>query len=115
MKLRIGIILAILAAMIPAANAVIVNIAVGDQPYYVHGPGYWGSRVLRVGSGTLVLASSPQSLGARPLRTALKRAQFVDFGYRSKNNRPAEVRARRGESSTGLALDGCANRWLDDR
>jgi len=41
MKLRIGIILAILAAMIPAANAVIVNIAVGDQPYYVHGPGYW--------------------------------------------------------------------------
>jgi len=41
MKLKIGIILAVLVAMIPAANAVIVNIEVGDRPYYVRGPGYY--------------------------------------------------------------------------
>ena len=42
MKLKIGIVLAVLAAMLPAADAaVIVNIAVGDRPYYVHGPGYY--------------------------------------------------------------------------
>jgi hypothetical protein len=41
MKLKNGIILAVLAAMIPAANAVIVNIEVGDRPYYVHGAGYY--------------------------------------------------------------------------
>ena len=41
MKLKIGIILAVLAAMVPAADAVIVNIEVGDRPYYVRGPGYY--------------------------------------------------------------------------
>ena len=41
MRLNIGIILALLAAMIPAANAVVVNIEVGDRPYYVRGPGYY--------------------------------------------------------------------------
>jgi WXXGXW repeat (2 copies) len=41
MKLKIGIFLVVLAAMLPAADAVIVNIAVGDRPYYVHGPGYY--------------------------------------------------------------------------
>jgi hypothetical protein len=40
MKWKIGILLAVLAAMAPMANAVIVNIEVGDRPYYVHGPGY---------------------------------------------------------------------------
>ena len=25
----------------PLASAVSLNIEVGDQPYYVHGPGYW--------------------------------------------------------------------------
>jgi hypothetical protein len=25
----------------PAANALSFSISVGDQPYYVHGPGYW--------------------------------------------------------------------------
>ena len=39
MKLKIGIILAVLAAMIPAANAVIVNIEVGDQPITSTGRG----------------------------------------------------------------------------
>lgn len=41
MKLKIGLFLAVLAAMIPVANAVIVNVAVGDRPYYVHGPAYY--------------------------------------------------------------------------
>ena len=41
MKLKIGMVLAVLAAIIPAANAVIVNIEVGDRPYYVHRPGYY--------------------------------------------------------------------------
>jgi len=38
MKVRIGILLAVLAAMVPMANAVIVNVEVGDRPYYVRGP-----------------------------------------------------------------------------
>ena len=41
MKLKIGLFLAMLAAMLPAANAVIVHVEVGDRPYYIHGPGYW--------------------------------------------------------------------------
>src|SRR5436190_21742058 len=36
MKRKIGILLAVLAAMVPMANAVIVNIEVGDRPYYIH-------------------------------------------------------------------------------
>ena len=48
MKLKIGLILAVLAAMLPAANAVIVNIEVGDRPYYVHGPGYYVGRMYYV-------------------------------------------------------------------
>jgi hypothetical protein len=32
----------------PAARAITVNIAVGDQPYYVHGPGYWTNGVYYV-------------------------------------------------------------------
>ena len=27
------------------ANAVIVNVVVGDRPYYIHGPGYYVGRV----------------------------------------------------------------------
>ena len=45
MKLKIVILLAILAAMAPAANAVIVNVEVGDRPYYIRGPGYYVGRV----------------------------------------------------------------------
>jgi len=43
MKLRIGIILAAVACLFAPtpAKAVIVNIGVGDRPYYIHGPGYW--------------------------------------------------------------------------
>jgi hypothetical protein len=65
-------------------------------------------RLLRLGPGTLGVALPSQGLCSRPLHTALKKAQFVDFGCRSNNSRPAKVRARHGESSTGLALDACA-------
>ena len=44
MKWKIGILLAILAAMAPMVNAVIVNVEVGDRPYYVYGPGYYVGR-----------------------------------------------------------------------
>jgi hypothetical protein len=45
MKLKIGIVLAVLAAILPTANAIIVNVEVGDRPYYIHGPGYYVGRV----------------------------------------------------------------------
>jgi WXXGXW repeat (2 copies) len=48
MKLKIGLFLAVLAAMIPGANAVIVNVDVGDRPYYLHGPGYYVGRTYYV-------------------------------------------------------------------
>jgi hypothetical protein len=46
MKLKIGLVLAALASVIPMAPArgAIVNIDVGDRPYYVHGPGYYVGR-----------------------------------------------------------------------
>ena len=45
MKWKIGIFLAVLTAMAPMVNAVIVNVEVGDRPYYVYGPGYYVGRV----------------------------------------------------------------------
>jgi WXXGXW repeat (2 copies) len=43
MKLKIGLILAAVASLIPLAPAkgVVVSVAVGDRPYYVHGPWYY--------------------------------------------------------------------------
>jgi hypothetical protein len=32
----------------PTASAISLNISVGDQPYYVHGPGYWSGGVYYV-------------------------------------------------------------------
>ena len=32
----------------PSANAISLNINLGDQPYYSHGPGYWDGRVYYV-------------------------------------------------------------------
>lgn len=29
------------SGIVSTANALILNIDIGDQPYYVHGPGYW--------------------------------------------------------------------------
>jgi hypothetical protein len=37
-----------------------------------------------------------------------KESVVSGFGCRSNNGRRAKVRARHGESSTGLALDACA-------
>ena len=45
MTLKFGILLAMLVAMAHMANAVIVNVVVGDRPYYVNGPGYYVGRV----------------------------------------------------------------------
>ena len=45
MKWKIGIFLAVLAAMASMANAVIVNVVVGDRPYYSRGPGYYVGHV----------------------------------------------------------------------
>ena len=73
MKWKIGIFLAVLAAMAPMANAVIVNVEVGDRPYYSPWAGLLRrSRLLGLDSGALGLASPSQSLDPRPLRTALK-------------------------------------------
>ena len=76
MKLKIGIILAVLAAMIPAANAVIVNIEVGDQPLRPRAGVLCRPCLLRLGTGALDVASPSQGLGSRLLRAALKKAQF---------------------------------------
>ena len=41
-KLSLIVLVALVAGITaPFANAVSLNIEVGDQPYYVHGPGYW--------------------------------------------------------------------------
>lgn len=43
MKTKLVLLVAAVVSLMGAApvNAVIVNVAVGDRPYYVHGPGYW--------------------------------------------------------------------------
>jgi hypothetical protein len=30
------------------ANAISISIGIGDQPYYIHGPGYWYGRIYYV-------------------------------------------------------------------
>ena len=40
MKLKLGILLAVLACLAPMARAAIV-VDVNDRPYYIHGPGYY--------------------------------------------------------------------------
>ena len=34
--------------LVPAANAIILNIDINDHPYYVHGPGYWSGGIYYV-------------------------------------------------------------------
>jgi hypothetical protein len=51
MKTKLVLLMAVLLGVTSApfaANAVTVNIEVGDQPYYLHGPGYWAGRVYYV-------------------------------------------------------------------
>lgn len=41
-------ILCVSGLLSPAANALSISIALGDQPYYAHGPGYWARGVYYV-------------------------------------------------------------------
>jgi hypothetical protein len=45
MKKRLALLCVLLLGIcgiaVPMAQAISVSVAVGDQPYYVHGPGYW--------------------------------------------------------------------------
>ncbi|MEY2547130.1 MAG: hypothetical protein QOG48_2247 [Verrucomicrobiota bacterium] len=36
------------SAVAPNANGLSFSIGINDQPYYVHGPGYWAGRVYYV-------------------------------------------------------------------
>ena len=38
---KLMLILAVVLGVGTFANAISINIAIGDQPYYLHGPGYW--------------------------------------------------------------------------
>ena len=67
MKRKIGILLAVLAAMAPIANAVIVNVEVGDRPYYIHGPattlvGFTGFGFRDIGVGGTITASGSTAI-----------------------------------------------------
>ncbi len=78
MKWKIGILLAMLAAMAPMANAVIVSVEVGDRPYYVHGPGYYVGRVYWVWIPGHWRWHHHH--GPRPLRAPLREHPFFDLG-----------------------------------
>ena len=48
---KLGLLLATLFCLSgfgTTANAIGISIGVGDQPYYVHGPGYWYGRTYYV-------------------------------------------------------------------
>jgi predicted membrane channel-forming protein YqfA (hemolysin III family) len=38
---KLALLFAVLLGVSSIANAISINISVGDQPYYIHGPGYW--------------------------------------------------------------------------
>jgi len=38
---KLILVLAVVLGISTFANAISISIAIGDQPYYVHGPGYW--------------------------------------------------------------------------
>ncbi len=38
---KLALLLAVLLGVSSIANALSISIGIGDQPYYVHGPGYW--------------------------------------------------------------------------
>jgi len=52
MKNRLALVCAVLLGLssvaVPMARAISFQIEVGDQPYYVHGSGYWHGRVYYV-------------------------------------------------------------------
>jgi hypothetical protein len=41
MKKKLALLFVALLGMSGIANAISINIDIGDQPYYLHGPGYW--------------------------------------------------------------------------
>jgi predicted membrane channel-forming protein YqfA (hemolysin III family) len=49
MKKKLALLFAVALGMsgivATTANAISINIDIGDQPYYIHGPGYWVGRV----------------------------------------------------------------------
>ena len=48
LALLLAALLSVTGITATTANAVSVSIAVGDQPYYIHGPGYYVGRVYYV-------------------------------------------------------------------
>jgi len=38
---KLALLFALLLGVSSIANAISISIGVNDQPYYVHGPGYW--------------------------------------------------------------------------
>jgi len=40
---KFALLIVALLGLSAAANAISINIDIGDQPYYIHGPGYWYS------------------------------------------------------------------------
>lgn len=38
---KLALLFAVMLGLSGIANAIGISIAIGDQPYYVHGPGYW--------------------------------------------------------------------------
>jgi hypothetical protein len=72
MKLKIEVFLAVLGAMAPIANAFIVNVEVGDRPYYSWAGLLRRSPLLGLDSGALELTTVPRSFGLRltPVKAA---------------------------------------------
>ena len=52
MKRKLGLLFAVLVCVsgmsVPAVNAIEISVGVYDQPYYIHGPGYWSGRAYYV-------------------------------------------------------------------
>lgn len=38
---KLVLLCAVILGISGIANAISINIELGDQPYYIHGPGYW--------------------------------------------------------------------------
>jgi hypothetical protein len=44
----LAVLLCLVCVLAPSANALRFVIEAGDNPYYIHGPGYWAGRVYYV-------------------------------------------------------------------
>jgi hypothetical protein len=45
---KLALLFAVLLGVSSIANAISINIGIGDQPYYIYGPGYWSGGVYYV-------------------------------------------------------------------